>query len=94
MRINQLCAGCGGLDECYCVPESRVPELNPWRDAGVLASHSHVADAPCDETCSVYDRRSASTARVCRECAAPWPLDGTEPSSRCASCDCPFWVQP
>jgi hypothetical protein len=31
-------------------------ELNPWRDAGVIALHSHTAEEPCDETCSVYER--------------------------------------
>lgn len=41
------------------VLDAHVPELNPWRDVAVLALHSHVADAPCDETCSVYDRRQA-----------------------------------
>lgn len=33
---------------------------DPWRDliarAGVLALHSHTADQPCDDTCSIYER--------------------------------------
>ncbi len=27
--------------------------------AGVVALHSHTADEPCDDTCSVYERPSA-----------------------------------
>lgn len=30
---------------------------------------------------------------VCRECGAPWAVDGTVPSGRCVVCDCPFWVR-
>lgn len=27
--------------------------------AGVVALHSHTADEPCDDTCSVYERANA-----------------------------------
>lgn len=38
------------------VLEARVPVLNPWSNAAVLALHSHTADEPCDDSCSVYER--------------------------------------
>ena len=37
--------------------------VDPWREliarAGVVALHSHTADEPCDDTCSVYERAHA-----------------------------------
>jgi hypothetical protein len=42
------------------VLEARVPVLNPWVGVAVLALHSHTADEPCDDRCSVYDLDSES----------------------------------
>jgi hypothetical protein len=36
------------------VLESRIPILNPWAKVAVVALHSHIADEPCDDNCSVY----------------------------------------
>lgn len=36
------------------VLEARTPDLNPWKGVAVLALHSHTADEPCDDRCSVY----------------------------------------
>jgi len=38
------------------VLESRVPDLNPWSGSAVVALHSHTADEPCDERCSIHER--------------------------------------
>lgn len=37
------------------VLEVRVPVLNPWAGAGVVALHSHTVDGPCDDRCSVHE---------------------------------------
>lgn len=42
------------------VLESRVPDLNPWSGAAVVALHSHTMDEPCDERCSVHERHADS----------------------------------
>lgn len=36
--------------------EARVPTLDPWAGVAVIGLHSHTADSPCDDTCTVYNR--------------------------------------
>lgn len=42
------------------VLEARIPVLNPWAHVAVIALHSHTADEPCDERCTVYDRTESA----------------------------------
>jgi hypothetical protein len=42
------------------VLEARIPNLNPWAGVSVLALHSHTAEQPCDEQCSIYDKTAAA----------------------------------
>ncbi|WP_280319943.1 hypothetical protein [Nocardia wallacei] len=42
------------MDSADGVLEARVPVLNPWAGVGVLGLHSHTADEPCDDRCSIY----------------------------------------
>lgn len=38
--------------------ERRVPaDLNPWHGVAVLALHSHTAEEPCDDRCTVHQAR-------------------------------------
>lgn len=54
------------------VLEARIPDLNPWSGVGVLALHSHTADEPCHDQCTVYTRTGPNDTTTTR----PTPKTG------------------